>query len=126
MVSIAQNRTLPEVLHAIVTSVAACPNVVVAAIWLVEKGDLCETCRFRAKCPDQTRCLHHAAGAGNLVAHPDGLAQVEEAFRRFPLGAPKIGRVAATGQPLLLPVLRGDENWFTDGDWFRSEGVAAF
>ena len=126
MVSIARNRTLPEVLRAIVTCVAACQNVVAAGIWLVEKGDLCETCRFRAKCPDQTRCLHHVAGAGNLVAHPEGLTQLEQAFRRFPLGVPKIGIVAATGKPLLLPVLRGDESWFADGDWFRSEGVAAF
>jgi transcriptional regulator with GAF, ATPase, and Fis domain len=125
MVSIAQNRTLPEVLRAIVTSVAACKNVVVAAIWLVEKGDLCETCRFRAQCPDQARCLHHVAGDGNLVAHPEGITQMEEAFRRFPLGVPKIGSVAATGKPLLLPVLRS-EDWFADGVWFHSEGVAAF
>ena len=122
----AQNRTLPDVLRAIVTSIAACKNVVAAGIWLIEKGDLCETCRFRAKCPDQTRCLHHAAGAGNLVAHPDGLAQLDQAFRRFPLGVPKIGSVAATGQPLRLPVLSGDESWFADGEWFRSEGVVAF
>jgi len=63
MVSIAQNRSLPEVLRAIVTSVAPCKNVVVAAIWLVEKGDLCETCRFRANCPDQTRCRTSPPGS---------------------------------------------------------------
>jgi len=34
--------------------------------------------------------------------------------------------VAATGKPLLLPVLSGGGDWFADGDWFRSEGVAAF
>ena len=73
MVSIAQNRTLPEVLHAIVAGVAACKNVVVTCIWLIDKGDLCETCRLRAKCPDQSRCLHLAASAGNLEAHPPDL-----------------------------------------------------
>ena len=126
MVSIAQNRTLPEVLQAIVTSVAACQNVVATAIWLIDKGDLCETCRFRPQCPDQSRCLHHVAGAGNLVAHPPDLTSIEHAFRRFPLGVPKIGSVAATGKPLLLPVLAGGGDWLVDGDWFRSEGVAAF
>jgi transcriptional regulator with GAF, ATPase, and Fis domain len=60
------------------------------------------------------------------MSHPEGLAQAEQAFRRFPIGVPKIGTVAATSQPLLLPVLLDDENWFADGDWFRSEGVAAF
>src|SRR5436190_9849074 len=93
MVSIAQNRTLPEVLRAIVTSVAACKNVVAAGIWLIEKGDLCETCRFRAKCPDQSRCLHHVAGAGNLVAHPQDLTWIDDAFRRFPLGVPCAKRI---------------------------------
>jgi len=126
MVSMAQNRTLSEVLRSIVTSVATCPNVAAVAIWLIEKGDLCETCRFRAKCPDQSRCLHHAAGARNLVAHAQDFTPIDHAFRRFPLGVPKIGSVAATGKPLLLPVLSGGGEWFADGDWFRSEGVVAF
>jgi hypothetical protein len=111
MVSIAQNRTLPEVLQAIVANVASCQNVVATAIWLVNEGDLCETCRFRPQCPDQLRCLHYAAGAGNLVAHPQDLTPIENAFRRFPLGVPKIGAVAATGKPLLLPVLDGGGDW---------------
>jgi hypothetical protein len=69
MVSIAQNRTLPEVLQSIVAEVGACKNVVVTCIWLIDRGDLCESCRFRVKCPDQSRCLHLVASAGNLEAH---------------------------------------------------------
>jgi transcriptional regulator with GAF, ATPase, and Fis domain len=125
MVSIAQNRTLPEVLHSIVAGVAACKNVVVTCIWLIDKGDLCETCRFRAKCPDQSRCLHLAASAGNLEAHPQDLAPTDIAFGRLPLGVPKIGKIAATGQPLLQPALTANEDWVADADWFRSEGVTA-
>jgi len=64
MVSMAQNRTLAEVLRAIVTSFAACKNVALTRIWLIEMGDLCATCRFRAECPDQSRCLHLVASAG--------------------------------------------------------------
>jgi transcriptional regulator with GAF, ATPase, and Fis domain len=126
MVSMAHKRALSEVLQSIVTSIAACSNVAATAIWLIDKGDLCEVCRFRAKCPDQSRCLHHTAGAGNLVAHPEGLIGISTAFRRFPLGIPKIGKVAATGEPLLLPTLTGTESWFADGDWFDSEGVISF
>jgi transcriptional regulator with GAF, ATPase, and Fis domain len=124
MVSMAQNRTLSEVLRSIVTSVATCPNVVLAHIWLIEKGDLCETCRFRAKCPDQSRCLHHVADASNLVAHPQVFDPIP--FRRFPLGVGKIGSVAATGKPLLLPVFSSAGEWLSDEDWFRSEGATAF
>ena len=126
MVSVAKNRTLSEVLQSIVTCVAACPNVVAVAVWLIDKGDLCETCRFRAKCPDQSRCLHHAAGAVNMVAHGPDSTPIAHAFRRFPLGVPKIGKVAATGEALLLPKLTGNESWFADGDWFHSEGVVSF
>jgi transcriptional regulator with GAF, ATPase, and Fis domain len=126
MVSMAQNRTVSEVLRSIVTSVAACPKVMAAHIWLIEKGDLCETCRFRSKCPDQSRCLHLVAGASNPVGYPQDLTPINHPFRRFPLGVPKIGSVAATGKPLLVPVLSGGGEWFADGDWFRSEGVVAF
>jgi GAF domain-containing protein len=122
MVSIAQNRTLPEVLQAIVTNLASCQNVVGAAIWLVNQGDLCQTCRFRPQCPDQSRCLHHVAHAGNLAHRRT--SPIENAFRRFPLGVDR--GLAATGKPLLLPVLDGGGDWVADGDWFRSEGVASF
>ncbi len=121
----AQNRTLPEVLRSVVTGVAACKNVVVACIWLIDKGDLCETCRFRAKCPDQSRCLHLAASAGNLEAHPQDLIPTDIAFGRLPLGVPKIGKIAATGQSLLQQALNANEDWIADADWFRSEGVTA-
>ncbi|QIF06211.1 sigma 54-interacting transcriptional regulator [Roseimicrobium sp. ORNL1] len=126
MVSIAQNRTLPEVLQSIVAEVGACKNVVVTCIWLIDRGDLCETCRFRAKCPDQSRCLHLVASAGNLEAHPQDLTPTDIAFGRLPLGVPKIGKVAATGESLLQPQLSDNEDWISDTDWFRSEGVRAF
>ncbi len=121
----AQNRTLAEVLRSIVTSVSTCQNVVLTCIWLIEPGDLCETCRFRSKCPDQSRCLHLAASAGNLQAHPQDLGPTDLLFGRLPLGVPKIGKIAATGQPLLQSVLGENEEWIADADWFKSEGVAA-
>jgi len=67
----------------IVAGVCACKNVVVTCIWLIDKGDLCDTCRFRAKCPDQSRCLHLVASAGNLEAHPQDLTPTDLAFGRL-------------------------------------------
>jgi transcriptional regulator with GAF, ATPase, and Fis domain len=34
--------------------------------------------------------------------------------------------VAATGEPLLQPVLGANEDWIADAEWFRNEGVSAF
>ena len=126
MVAMAQNRSLPELLRAIVTGIATCKNVVLARIWLVDMGDLCATCRFLPECPDQARCLHLVASAGNTDEPGKDLTRTDGAFRRFPLGVRKVGRVAASGQPLLLPGVRGDEDWIADPPWFQREGIQTF
>ena len=121
MVSMAQNRSLPEVLRAVVTGIAQCQNVVLARIWLIQPGDICATCRFRSECPDQTRCLHLVASAGNSGDAKPDYTRLDGGFRRFPLGVRKIGRVAQTGEPLLLPGVRGDEEWIADPKWIKRE-----
>ncbi|MBI4658682.1 MAG: GAF domain-containing protein, partial [Verrucomicrobia bacterium] len=126
MVSMAQNRSLTEVLRAVVSGIAECPNLVLARLWLIKSGDLCETCRFRSECPEQTRCLHLVASAGNPRNTAESYARLDGAFRRFPLGVRKIGRVAQTGEPLLLPNVRGDEEWIADPKWIKREGIKTF
>ncbi|MCI0535107.1 MAG: sigma 54-interacting transcriptional regulator [Verrucomicrobiales bacterium] len=126
MVSMAQNRSLTEVLHAVVRGIAECPNLVLARIWLIEPGDICETCHFRSECPDQTCCLHLVASAGNPRDKARSYSRLDGAFRRFPLGVRKIGRVGKTGEPLLLPDVRGNEDWIADPDWTKREGVKTF
>jgi transcriptional regulator with GAF, ATPase, and Fis domain len=95
-------------------------------IWLLEPGDLCETCRLRGECPDQARCLHLAASAGNPGDAESDYTRLDGAFRRFPLGVGKVGRTGETGQPLLLPGLRGDEEWIAEPHWMRRERVKTF
>jgi transcriptional regulator with GAF, ATPase, and Fis domain len=126
MVSMAQNRSLPEVLRAVVSGIAECRNVVLARIWLIRAGDLCETCRFRSECPDQTRCLHLVASAGNPRDRKQDYARLDGAFRRFPLGVRKIGRVGQSGEPLLLADVRGNEEWIAEPKWMKREGVRTF
>jgi transcriptional regulator with GAF, ATPase, and Fis domain len=64
-------------------------------VWLNGPGDLCGECPMRPECPDQSRCLHLTASAG-LTRRIDG------PFRRFPLGARKVGEVAITRTPYVL------------------------
>src|SRR5262245_30517532 len=64
-------------------------------IWLNGPGDLCGECPMRPECPDQSRCLHLTASAG-LTRRIDG------PFRRFPLGARKVGEVALTRMPYVV------------------------
>lgn len=126
MVSMAQNRSLPEVLRAIVDGMAACSNVVLARIWLVGPGDLCASCRFRSECPDTTRCLHLVASAGNPINPGVDYSRVDGAFRRFPMGVRKIGRVGLMGEPMWFSGLDGDEDWIAEPEWFRTERVQTF
>ncbi len=122
----AQNRLLSELLHAVVRGIAECPNLVLARIWLIEPGDICETCRFRPECPDQTRCLHLVASAGNPGDGKSDYTQLDGGFRRFPLGVRKIGRVGNSGEPLLIPGVRGDEEWIAEPGWIKREQVKTF
>lgn len=123
MVSMAQKRSLSEVLGGIAVGLADCGNIVLARIWLKEMGDLCESCRFRAECPDQTRCLHLVASAGNPSDGKSDYTRLDGSFRRIPLGVRKVGHVGQTGEPLLLPDLQGDEKWIADPGWIKEEGV---
>jgi transcriptional regulator with GAF, ATPase, and Fis domain len=126
MVSVAQNRSLPVLLRALVTGIAQCPDVVLARIWLVQPGDVCGTCRFRSECPDQARCLHLVASAGNPRDAAADYTQLQGGFRRFPLGVRKIGRVGMSGAPILLPGVRGDEAWIAEPQWIAREKVKTF
>lgn len=126
MVSMAQIRSLPEVLRAVVDGISQCRKVVLARIWLIEPGDICATCRFRPECPDQSRCLHLVASAGNSGNSQQSYTRLDGAFRRFPLGVRKIGRVGKSGEPLLLPGLCGDEEWMADPEWMQREQVKTF
>lgn len=126
MVAMAQIRSLPEVLGAVVTGISQSRDVVLARIWLRDKGDVCATCRFRAECPDQANCLHLVASAGNSSDPKNDYTRLDGAFRRFPLGIRKIGRVGKSGEPLLLSGMRGDEEWIADPSWMRREHVGTF
>lgn len=126
MVTMAANRTLGEVLRSVVDGIAQCKNVMLARIWLNAPGDICATCLMRSECPDQTRCLHLVASAGNSRETGNDYGKIDGNFRRFPLGVRKIGRVGMTGEPLLLSGVTGDEEWLADPKWIKRERIKSF
>ena len=69
-------------------------EAVLARVWLVGPGDQCVTCPMRDECPERTRCLHLVASVG-VTTRTDG------PFRRFPIGARRVGQVASTRQPFI-------------------------
>jgi transcriptional regulator with GAF, ATPase, and Fis domain len=87
-------------------------------VWLNGPGDLCAECAMRPECPDQSRCLHLAVSTG-LTRRTDG------PFRRFPLGARKVGEVAITRTPY---VAREEiaETGLADPAWLHTHGIRGF
>jgi transcriptional regulator with GAF, ATPase, and Fis domain len=127
-VSLAVTRELSieKVLRSVVHGLASQPGIALARVWLVAPGDICAACPMRGECPDHARCLHLAASEGNPSRPGEDWSRVDGAFRRFPLGARKVGQVGATGVPLLVKdVDRGAETFARPG-WIRSEGIRSF
>lgn len=124
--AMARERTLEAVLQTIVSPLAACPTIALARIWLIERGDICAACPLRGECPDQTKCLHLAASGGRSRNGDAEWASLEGRFKRFPLGARKVGMIGATGEAVLLDIVEPDKEWIVWPEWVAREGIVSF
>ena len=123
----AEARDLATVLRTVVDGLTRNAGLALARVWLVGPGGPCESCPMRAECPDQTRCLHLAASAGNPRHEPvERWACIDGDFRRFPLGVRKVGHIAATGTALLVADIARDPAWIARPDWARAEAIRSF
>lgn len=126
MVATARQRGLCDVLRTITHGIAQCPNTVLIRIWLAEPDILCDLCRSREDASESQRSLHLVASAGIPRDPQADYGRLDGSFHRFPIGDRKIGRVAATGEPLWLAGLQGNEEWMAHPAWFTREGVRTF
>jgi len=128
LLDLAKEHELPALLRLLVTRLADSPRVALARVWLVRPGDICSTCPMRSECPNRERCLHLVASAGRSARDPSvDWARLTGAFRRFPLGVRKVGRIASTGEPIEVPDLSAAApDWVADPDWLRAESIAGF
>jgi GAF domain-containing protein len=87
-----------DILDGVAEGCAEAFDAVLARVWLMGPGDSCATCALRQECADRSRCLHLEVSAG-ITRHTDG------PFRRFPVGARRVGQTAVTLEPY---VVRGE------------------
>jgi transcriptional regulator with GAF, ATPase, and Fis domain len=124
--NVAQALSPCDVLANIVGDLVVEPGVALARIWLTAPGDSCADCLLSEECNSHERCLHLVASAGQTLASPDEVVtNTEGRFRRFPLGVRKVGRIAASGEPLLLSV-HDQEDWLVDPTWAEAERIVCF
>ena len=125
MVATARRRKLDEVLRTITDGIAQCSNVVLARVWLLGPSAECAVCAGKGA-TQENNALHLVASAGRSVDPERDYGRLTGEFHRFELGQRKIGRVAETGQPLLLASLDPSDAWIADRAWMEFEGVQTF
>ena len=124
---IVRNSPVEETLQAIAAQMFEHEDVALARIWLIDKGDICDTCVMRPICPDQKRCLHLTASAGRDITGEKAWSNIHGKFQRFPLGVRKVGRVAASGESILLDDLSSTKSsWIVEQDWVVTEEINGF
>ena len=123
---IAAERSVDRILTQIVEGLVSKSNVALARVWLIGRGDFCETCSFRNVCPDQTRCLHLSASAGAPLDETANWGRLDGEFRRIPLAARKVGCIAANGDGILIEDVTVDRNWIAKPEWAQKERLRSF
>jgi transcriptional regulator with GAF, ATPase, and Fis domain len=120
-------RSLSGVLRLITERLAARPGAALARIWLLNPADICSVCPLREDCPGEDKCLQLVASAGNPINSPgEDWSRLNGEFSRFPVGVRKIGKIAATGEPIELLDIETDDTWVARPDWALREKVKAF
>ncbi len=127
LMTASRERSERSVLRIIVDGLGEQPHVALARIWLLRPGDICATCRMRAECPDQARCLHLVASSGRSLAAPGAdWTRLDGDFRRFPVGVRKVGQIAATGVPLFVANTAEQSDWIASPEWAAREHIRSF
>ena len=93
-------------------------GVAFTRIWLREPGDLCAQCHKASWCRDHTECLHLHASAG-ISTNLNG------EYRRVPLGALKIGRIAQGEGALFTNDILQDDR-LANKAWMQENRLQSF
>ncbi|HTV61152.1 MAG TPA: sigma 54-interacting transcriptional regulator [Verrucomicrobiae bacterium] len=118
LLEVARERSTDQLFHTIVQRMAERPHVAVAALWLLDKGDLCSSCPRQAQCPDRNRCLHLVASASYASKTTDPRAEDPTIkYGRVPVGFGEIGRVATSGQAFVSHDSTEDASGIGEAEW---------
>lgn len=127
LLEVAHEQSVEQLLQKLVTRAVERPNLACAQVWLIDKGDRCGNCRHRARCPDQTRCLHLIAGKGvSLVSSQDQPPQpFDDPEARHPLGVGLLGQVVQSRQQTRLSNLEHHTDATVGFEWLHAEAIRA-
>jgi transcriptional regulator with GAF, ATPase, and Fis domain len=120
-------RSLTGVLRLITERLAVRPGAALVRIWLLNPADICSVCPLHKDCPGGETCLHLVASAGNPMNSPgEDWSRLDGEFSRFPVGVRKVGKIAATGEPMEILNIEADDTWVARPDWAMREKIKVF
>ena len=126
LLELAHERSLDQLLPLVTQRLAEHEDVALARLWLIDPGDQCDACPNSAACRDRSRCLHLVASTSRSL---DGATvsanRLNGDFRRIPIGAFKVGAVAAAGAPVVVTDPAHDPK-IRRPEWVRAEQIAGF
>ncbi|WP_174406534.1 sigma-54-dependent Fis family transcriptional regulator [Desulfovibrio subterraneus] len=127
LLQMGQQRSTGLLFKLIVDHLSAFNEIALARIWLVRRGDSCSSCLLAEECGSQDKCLHLVASAGHSqVDKTADWTRLDGAHRRFPMGARKVGHIAALGVPVIIESIQNDSKWIAHPDWARKEHLESF
>ncbi len=122
LLELANEQSLEKLVEKLVERAMERPHMDGAQVWLIEKGDICATCPRRSECPDQSRCLHLAAGKAKSILPPGkGLGQFSTLMARVPLGVGPLGSAVVSGQQRFIADLDREPASTGIPAWVREE-----
>ena len=107
-----------EVLASITQGLVDELDAAFARIWLLGPGDLCAECYKADSCANRERCLHLEASAGIYT-------RIDGEYRRVPLGALKIGRIAQGEGSVSTNDVLGDDR-LPNKKWLEENKLQSF
>ena len=129
LLELASLHQFAELFPLAVQRLAEASSVALVRIWITQPplpGD-CSSCRFANECLNREQCLHLVASSGrSLNDAQQNWQQVNGAFRRFPIGVRKVGKIASTGQSLEVANVEQDHAWVAEPGWIAAERITSF
>jgi transcriptional regulator with GAF, ATPase, and Fis domain len=126
LLELAHERSLEQLLPLVTQRLAEHEDVALARLWLIDPGDQCDACPNAGACHDRSRCLHLVASTSRSL---DGATvspnRLNGDFSRIPIGAFKVGAVAAAGAPVVVTDPAHDPK-IRRPAWVRAEQIAGF
>ena len=115
---ITSSLDVQEVLASITQGLVDELDAAFARIWLLGPGDLCAECYKADSCANRERCLHLEASAGIYT-------RIDGEYRRVPLGALKIGRIAQGEGSISTNDVLGDDR-IPNKKWLEQNKLQSF